>query len=103
MEGLIHSYQSLTSNDQVLNPDGVGLDLNDQWAQGGFSFCPIASQLAPKPRAEYNSIGFSLSLTQILSSLGHNLNVNPMEGFAIVSACTDTGKETMISRHNNQE
>ena len=42
-------------------------------------------------------------MTQILSSLGHNLNENPREGFAIVSACTDTWKDTMILRHNNQE
>ena len=88
--GRTGSYQSLTTNDQVLNPDGVGLDLNNQGAQGGFSSQPIVSQLAPIPRAVSNSIDFSQSLTQILSSLGHNLNVNPEEGFAIVSACTDT-------------
>ena len=39
----------------------------------------------------------------ILSSLGHNLNTNPKEGFAIVSVCTDMWKETMMSRHCNQE
>ena len=77
--GRTESYQSLTTNDQVLNPDGAGLDLNYQGAQGGFSSHPIASQLAPKPRAESKSIDFSQSWTQILSSLGHNLNANPME------------------------
>ena len=97
------SYQSLAANDQVLNTDEAGLDLNYKGAQGGFSSLPIASQPVPRPRAESNSINFSQSLTQILSSLGHNLNANPKEGFAIVSGCTDTWKETMMSRHNNQE
>ena len=80
------------------------MDLNYQEVQGGFSSCPAASQFAPpRPRFESNSIDFSQSLTQILSSLGNNLNENPKEGFAIVSAWTDTWKETMISRYNNQE
>ena len=35
--------------------------------------------------------------------MGNNLNETPREGFIIVSACTDTWKDTMISRHNNQE
>ena len=35
--------------------------------------------------------------------MGNNLNENPRERFAIVSACTDTWKDTMMSRHNNQE
>ena len=35
--------------------------------------------------------------------MGNYLNENPREGFAIVSACTDTWKDTMISRQNNQE
>ena len=103
VSGRTGSYQLLTTNDQVSNPDGVGLDLNYQRAQDGFSSHPNASQLAPKPRAESNSIDFSQSLTQILSSLGHNLNANPKEGFAILSACTNTWKERMTSRHNNQE
>ena len=97
------SYQSLTTNYQVLNPDRAGLDLHYQGAQGGFSSHPIASQFASKPRAESNSIDFSQSLTQILSFLRHNLNANTNEGFAIVSACADIWKETMTSRHNNQE
>ena len=97
------NYQSLTTNYQVFNPNGAGLDLNYQRAEGGFSSHPTASQLAPRPRAESNSIDFSQSLTQILSSLGHNLDANPKEGFAIVSACTDTWKETMMSRQSNQE
>ena len=52
---------------------------------------------------ESNSLDFSQSLTQILSSLRNNLNENPREGFAFVSACSDTWKDMMISRHNNQE
>ena len=80
-----------------------GLNLNYKAAQGGLSFCPAASQFTPSSRAESSSIDFSQSLTQILSFLGHNLNVNPKEGFAIVSACTDIWKETMMSRHSNQE
>ena len=32
-----------------------------------------------------------------------NLNENPREGFAIVSACTDTWRETMTSQYNSQE
>ena len=90
----------MATNDQVFNPNGVGLGQNNQGAQGGFSFCRTASQLAPRPRVESNSIDFSQSLTQILSSLGHKINENPREGFAIVSACTDTWKDTMILRHN---
>ena len=80
------SYQSLVSNDQVFNSNGARLDLNSQRAQGGFSSCPTASQTALRPRVESNSIDFSQSLTQILSSLGNNLNENPKEGFASVSA-----------------
>ena len=92
------SYQSLAANDQVLNPNGACLYLNYQGTQRGFSSRPVASQPAPRPRAESNSIDFSQSLTQILSSLGHNLNANPKEGFAIISACNDTWKETMRRR-----
>ena len=43
VSGSTGSYQSLTTNDQVLNSDGVGLDLNYQGAQGGFSSRTIAS------------------------------------------------------------
>ena len=73
------SYQSLATNEQVLNPNGAGLDLNYLGVQGGFNSYPNASQVPPRPRAESNSIDFSWSLTQILSSLGHNLNANPKE------------------------
>ena len=103
VSGKTGSYPFLTTNDQVFNPNGAGLDQNNQGAQGLFFSRPTASQLAPRPRVESNSIYLSQSLTQILSSLGHNLNENPRKGFAIVSACTDTWKDAMISRHNNQE
>ena len=64
---------------------GVGLDQNCQGVQGGFCSCPPASQFAPRPTVESNSIAFFFQLlTQILSSLGNNLNENPWEGFAIV-------------------
>ena len=56
VSGRTGSYQSLSANDQVLNPNEVGLDLNYQGAQGGFSSRPTASQLSPKPKAESNSI-----------------------------------------------
>ena len=46
-------------NDQVLNPDRAGSDLNNQGAEGGFVSHPSASQLPPKPRAESISIDFS--------------------------------------------
>ena len=89
--GKTGSYQSLTINDQVLNSDGAGSDLNNQGDQGGgLSPRPSASQLASKPRADSISIDVSQSLTQILSSLGHNLNANSKKGFAIVSAFTNT-------------
>ena len=91
VSGRTGSYQSLVTNDEVFNPNEVGLDQNNLGVQGGFSSRPNAS------------IDVYQSLTQILSSLGHNLNENPREGFSIVSACTDTWKDTMISRHNNQK
>ena len=103
VSGRSGSYQSLALNDQVFNPNGAGLDQNNQRAQGGFSSSPTASQLAPRPMVKSNSIDFSQSLTQILSSLGHNLNENPREGFAIVSAWNDTWKDSMISGHTNQK
>ena len=31
----ISSYQCMVTNDQVFNPNGAGLDLNNQGAQGG--------------------------------------------------------------------
>ena len=88
VSGWLGIYQSMVTNDQVFDANKAGLDLNNKGAQGGFSSCPTASQIAPRPRAESNSIDFSQSLTQILYSLGNNLNENPREGFAIVSACT---------------
>ena len=97
------SYQSLAVNEQVVNPSGVGVDLNYQGVQGGFNSPHKTSQFAPRSRSESNSIDFSQSLTQILSSLGHNLNAHPKEGFSIVFACTDMWKETMTTRHSNQE
>ena len=50
-----------------------------------------------------NSIDFSQSVTQILATLGKEGYVNPREGLAVISAYTDTWKETMIARFNNQE
>ena len=70
VSGRTGSYQSMVTNDQVFDPNGAGLDLNDLGAQGGFSYCATASQIAPRPRVESNSIDFSQSLTQLLSSLG---------------------------------
>ena len=76
VSGRTGSYQSLVTNDEVFNPNEVGLDQNNLGVQGGFSSFPSDSQLAPRPRVESNSIDFSQSLTQILSSLGNNLNEN---------------------------
>ena len=81
----------------------MGVDLNYQGARGGLNPRHRTTQFASRPRNESNSIDFSQSLTQILSCLGHNSNANPKEGFTVVSACTDTWKETMTTRHNNQE
>ena len=92
----------MLANDQVFNPNRVGLDLNNQGGQGRFNSCPAVPQIAARSRFESSSIDFSQPLAQILSSLG-NLNENPREGFAIVSACTDTWRKTMTSRYNNQE
>ena len=74
------SYQSLAANEQVLNPNGAGLDLNYEGVQWGFNSRPNASQLAPRPRAESNSIDFSQSLTQIQSSLGQLSLPAPIRG-----------------------
>ena len=38
-----------------------------------------------------------------MALLGNNLNTNPKEGFNVISACTDTWKETMTAWHNRQE
>ena len=56
------SYQPMIANDRVFNPNGAGLDLNNQGAQGGCNSRPVASQFAPRPKVESNSIDFSLFL-----------------------------------------
>ena len=50
-----------------------------------------------------NSINFSQSVTQILATLGKDGHINPREGLAVISAYTDTWKDTMIARFNDQE
>ena len=50
-----------------------------------------------------NSIDFSQSLTQILATLGKEGFINPREGLAVISTYTDTWKDTMIARFNDQE
>ena len=60
-------------------------------------------QAMARPGEKSFSIDFSQSLTQILASHGNNLNTNPKEGFNVISACTDTWKETMTGWHNKQE
>ena len=57
----------------------------------------------PEPGARTNSINLSQSVTQILASLGKDGYVNPRQGLAAISAYTDTWKETMTARFNNQE
>ena len=42
-------------------------------------------------------------MTQILASLGKDGCVNPKQGLAVISAYTDTWKDTMTARFNNQE
>ena len=70
---------------------------------GGVKSYPKNLQAASRSGEESYSIDFSQSLTQILASLGHNLNTNPKEGFNVISACTDTWKETMTGWHKRQE
>ena len=70
---------------------------------GGVTSHPKPVQTILGPGAEANSIDFSQSVTQILSYLGKNLNVNPKERFAVVSTYTDTWKETMTTQVNSQE
>ena len=70
---------------------------------GGVKSYPKNLQAVSRSGEELYSIDFSQSLTQILASLGHNLNTNPKEGFNVISACTDTWKETMTGWHNRQE
>ena len=57
----------------------------------------------PEPGAGTNSINLSQSVTQILASMGKDGYINPREGLAVISAYTDTWKETMTARFNNQE
>ena len=46
-------------------------------------------------------VGFIYCLVQDKLLIG--THTGTMKGFVIVFACTDTWKDTMISRHNNQE
>ena len=92
-------YQTLQINEQILNSNRNGLDLNNQ---KGFISRPATSQTGIRTRFESNSIDFSQSLLQTLASLG-NLNKIPREEFAIVSGCTDMWRETISSRCNNQD
>ena len=55
------------------------------------------------PGAGSSSINFSQSVTQILACLGKDGYVNPRQGLAVISAYTDTWKDTMTARFNNQE
>ena len=50
-----------------------------------------------------NSINFTQSVTQTLASLGRDGYFNPREGLAVISAYTDTWKETMTVKFNDQE
>ena len=90
------NYQPMFSNDQVLNPYRVGLDVNIQGAQGEFNSRPAAPQFSTRSRVESSPIDFSQPFTQMLAFMG-NLNENPREGFALVSACTDNWRQTMSS------
>ena len=60
-------------------------------------------QAMARPGEKSFSIDFSQSLTQILASLGHNLNTNSKEGLNVIFSCTDTWKETMTGWHNKQK
>ena len=86
------NYKPRRPNDQVLNPNRVGLYLNSQRGQGGFNSCPKSPQPGTRSRFESNSIDFSQSSSQVLAFL-RNLNENPREGIDIVSACSDTRRE----------
>ena len=97
------NFQPLAVHECIEIPRGVGVDINYQRVAGGLSSYLKSIQFAPRPRVESNSIDFSQSLTQILASLGHNLNTNPKEGFDVISVCTDTWKETMTVWHKRQE
>ena len=81
-------YQPPGVNEQVFNSNRNGLNLNIQRALGGVMSCPTIPQPTTRPRFKSNTIDFSQSLSQILASLGNNLNENPRGEFAIVSVCT---------------
>ena len=49
VSGRTGSYQSLVTNDQVFNPKGPGLDLNNQGAQGGLVLALLPLTLLPDP------------------------------------------------------
>ena len=70
------NFQPLAVHECIEIPRGVGVDINYQRVAGGLSSYLKSIQFAPRPRIESNSIDFSQSLTQILASLGHNLNTN---------------------------
>ena len=72
----------------------------------------IAGQRSPRnediprplePGAGTSLINLSQSVTQILGSLGKDGYVYPRQGLAVISAYTDTWKDTMTARFNNQE
>ena len=60
-----------------------------------FDSCPAAPQFSTRFRVESSPKDFSKSLTQMLNSMG-NLNGNPREGFAVVSACTDNWRQLWV-------
>ena len=55
------------------------------------------------PGAGSSTINLSQSVTQILASLGKDGYVNTRQGLAVISVYTDTWKDTMTARFNNQE
>ena len=91
------------------SPRGTPYDLdNDVSPRGQVS--DSVGQRPPRTESNFripeigiasNSIDFSQSVTQILATLGKEGYVNPREGLAVISAYTDTWKETMIARFNN--
>ena len=54
-----------------------------------------------EPGAGTSSIDFSQSVTQILVSLGKDGYVDPRQGLAVISAYTDTWKDTITANFNN--
>ena len=65
----IGSFQPLSANERVEIPNGVDVNPNYCGSTGGFSSHPKPIQFTLRPRAESNSIDFSQSLTQILTSI----------------------------------